>query len=355
MSLSIGIFGLPNVGKSTLFKILTKRQVNISDYPFSTINPNVGMVKVPDERLEKLGEISPGKKITPPWIKFVDVAGLVKGASQGEGLGNQFLAHLRETNVLLHIVRCFQDKNISHIEGEVNPKRDIEIVTEELIFKDLETIENRLNKIEKEIKRKEKRALEEKEVLEFYRDALLKKSLNFSFLKNLNQSQKEILEDLFLLTLKPQIYLLNGKKEEISLDVINFLKERNEEWIRIDLKKELDCQDLTDEERKEIGCEGSKTDQLIKRCYKVLNLITFFTITGEKEIKGWSIKKGTTIFEAAGKIHSDFQKKFIKGEVINWKKLTEIGSWQECQRRGLLKLVGKDYILEDGDVIEIKI
>lgn len=355
MSLSVGILGLPNVGKSTLFQALTKKQVDISNYPFCTVEPNLGVVQVPDERLEKLAEITKPQKVLPSIIKFVDVAGLVKGAHKGEGLGNQFLAHLRETDALLQIVRCFWDENISHVDGEVNPQRDIETVKSELILKDLETVKRRLEKVEKEAKAQNKEAKIEFDVLNPLKEKLNQGETATPFFRDLEPEKKRLIEPLFLLTAKPQIYLLNCSEKEIPEDLTRELTEEERSWLQLDLREELDKSELSQEERKEFGLGESKLDRLIKKCYEVLNLITFFTIVGREETRAWPIKKGSTILEGAGKIHSDFQEKFVRAEVVNWQKLLEIGSWKRCQELGLLKTVGKDYILEDGDVVEVKI
>lgn len=342
MSLSIGILGLPNVGKSTLFKALTKKPVDISNYPFCTVEPNIGIVEVPDQRLEKLVQISKPQKAIPTIIKFVDLAGLVKDAHKGEGLGNQFLAHLRETDVLLHIVRCFLAENIVHVDGEINPLRDIETIKKELILKDLETIENRLQKIEGDVKQRKKEAEDEFEILNSVKDKL-----------NQGEMATEETAPFFLLTSKPQIFLLNGQEKDISEDLKKELEKSD--WLQFDLREELDKSELTDNERKELGLSESKLEELIKKCYQILDLITFFTIVGEEETRAWSIKRGSAILEGADKIHSDFKEKFITAEVLNWEKVVEIGDWKKCKELGLLKNVGKDYILEDGDVIEIKI
>jgi len=346
MSLSVGILGLPNVGKSTLFQALTKKKVDISNYPFCTVEPNVGIVEVPDERLEKLAKVAQPKKVVRAFVKFVDVAGLVKGAHKGEGLGNQFLAHLRECDALLHIVRVFKNENITHVDGELNPQRDIETVESELILKDLETIERRLEKIEKDVRAGKKEANEEFEILKSLKEKLNQGEMAISFSPP---------SHLFLLTAKPQIYLLNCKESEIPENFKRELEKRGAEWIQLDLREELDKSELSEEERKELGLEEPRLDQLIKKCYKRLNLITFFTIRGKEETRAWPIKKGETILEGAGIIHSDFKEKFVRAEVINWQKLVGTGSWKKCQELGLIKTVGKDYVLEDGDVIEIKI
>jgi len=345
MSLSIGIVGLPNVGKSTLFRALTKNPVDISNYPFCTIESNVGIVKVPDERLELLVKISKAQKVIPAVIKFVDIAGLVKGAAKGQGLGNQFLAHIREVDVILHIVRCFEAENVSHVEKDVNPKRDIEIVNQELILKDLETIEKRIQKIEKETKSQKKETETEIKDLENIRENLKKGEMALSFLPP---------PHLFLLTAKPQIYLLNSSAEKIDSELEGEFKKKNINYFLMDLREELDISELKEEERKEFGLGVSKMKELIEKCYQTLNLITFFTIIGDTETRAWPIKSGTKIIEGAGMIHNDFAQKFIMALVVNWKELVETGSWKGCQEKGTLKEVGRDYILQDGDVIEIK-
>ncbi|MDI6882863.1 MAG: redox-regulated ATPase YchF [Patescibacteria group bacterium] len=344
MSLSIGILGLPNVGKSTLFQALTKKKVDISNYPFCTVQPNVGVVEVPDERLAKLAQIQKSKKQVPAIIKFVDIAGLVKGAHKGEGLGNQFLSYVRETDALLEIVRCFKNENVAHLTGTINPQKDIDIVKTELILKDLETIEKRLQKIEKEAKQGKKEAIREKENLNF-----LKEKLQKGQLASLDQE-----ENLFLLTSKPKIYLLNCFQEEIPEDLKEEFEKINIPWLQLDLREELDKSELGEDERKELALENSGLENLIKKCYKILNLITFFTIAGVEETRAWPIKKGSTVLEGAGKIHSDFREKFIRAEVLNWQKVVEIGGWKKAREKGLLKTAGKDYILEEGDVVEIK-
>ena len=345
MSLSIGIVGLPNVGKSTLFRALTKNPVDISNYPFCTIEPNVGIVKIPDERLELLVKISKAQKIVPAVIKFVDIAGLVKGAAEGQGLGNQFLAHIREVDVILHIVRSFEAENVSHIEKDINPKRDIEIVNQELILKDIETIERRIQKVEKEAGTRKKEAGAELEILENIRESLRKGKMALSFSPP---------PYLFLLTAKPQIYLLNSSDEKNVRELEEEFKKKNTSYLLMNLREELDISELEEEERKEFGLGTSKMKELIKKCYQTLNLITFFTIVGDTETRAWPIKSGTKIIEGAEMIHNDFAQKFIMALVVNWKELVEIGSWKGCQEKGILKEVGRNYILQDGDVIEVK-
>ncbi len=346
--LSIGILGLPNVGKSTLFKAITKKEIDISNYPFCTVEPNVGMAEVNDERLVKLAEIQDtSSKTIPALIKFIDVAGLVKGAHKGEGLGNQFLAHLREVDAMVHIVRCFQKENISHISGKIEPKEDIETIREELILKDLETIDKRREKISKEVKSGDKEASKELEFLNYLKEELGKGKIP--------EVEKELIEELFLLSFKPQLYLLNGEDKDIKEDLKNYLKKKSLNWMIVDIREELEKLDLSEKERKELGMEESKIDSLIERCRRILNLISYFTIKGEEETRSWLIEEGSTILEGAGQIHSDFKDNFIKGEVLNWQKVVETGSWKKCRELGLLKNVGKDYILKEGDVVEIKI
>lgn len=347
MSFSIGIIGLPNVGKSTLFKALTQQEVDISNYPFCTINPNVGIVRVPDERLEKIAEIIKPQKVTPTIIEFVDIAGLVKGAHKGEGLGNQFLARIRETDAVLHIVRSFSDKNIKHIEDTINAQRDIDIVNTELLMKDLETIENYLEKISKEAKSNDKKAIQELEILE-----KIKKELSegnpISAIK-LDEKGKEIIKHLNFLTAKSVIYILNIREDDSNL-----LKSLPENTLPIDLKIELECTELSSQELKELNLK-SRIDVLIKTCYKILNLITFYTIKGGEETRAWTIKQGAKAPKAGGVVHTDFEGKFIRAEVINYKDLLEIGSWSKARAKGLIRTEGKDYVVKDGDIIEFKI
>lgn len=347
MKLSIGIVGLPNVGKSTLFKLLTKQEVNIANYPFATIDPNVGVVPVPDERLEKLAQISKSKKMIPAVVEFYDIAGLVKGAHKGEGLGNQFLSHIRETAAIVEVVRCFHSPEIIHVEEKVNPLNDLEIINAELILKDLETVEKRLAKTESETKSGEPAARNQKikdlEFLKKIRDGLNRNTLasNLEFLRDseLNQQESALLKELNLLTEKPQIYLLNGRDEDVSDELIRQLagkiKSLNADYLMIDLNA------------------SQNVDELIKKSYDILELISFFT-TGEDETRAWTIKKGIRAPQAAGEIHSDFEKKFIRAETINWQKLVDAGGWNKAKQKGLIRLEGKDYIVADGDIIVVR-
>jgi len=360
MSLSVGIVGLPNVGKSTLFKALTKKQINIANYPFCTIDPNVGVVKVPDERLTKLAATFHSAKVVPTIIEFVDIAGLVKGANKGEGLGNQFLARIREVDAIVQVVRVFEDKEILHIDKSVDPKRDIEVINLELIMKDLETVNKRIEKVFKEAKSKDKEKAKELEVLKKIKDYLESgKPLNQI---GFNEEEIKIAKELGLLTIKPMLIAFNnkiGSKKEIKelkeiLRCLNF----NVPFIQLDMKLEADLKELNDEDgkkyRKELSIDEDGVDNLIKFSYKLLNLITFFT-TGPDETRAWTVKENTKAPQAAGVIHSDFEKGFIKAEVINWEVLLKLGSWSKAAEKGLLRIEGKDYIVKDGDVIEFKI
>jgi len=341
MKLSIGIVGLPNVGKSTLFKALTEQEINIANYPFATIDPNVGVVVVPDERLKKLADLSHSQKIVPAVVEFYDIAGLVKGANKGEGLGNQFLAHIREVSTIVQVVRCFENQEIIHVENGIDPARDIEIINTELIFKDLETIEKRLNKLEGEAKTGDKQKNREWEAIKKIRDGLNKNILAYNLVDKIqresasNLRDSALLKELSLLTDKPQIYLLNGKESDVSDKLKSKIKELNADYVVADLSQSVDL------------------NLLIKKAYEVLGLISFLT-TGEDETRAWTIKKGAKAPEAAGVIHTDFENKFIKAEVIDWQKLLEVGSWNNAKQRGLIRLEGREYEVQDGDVMVIK-
>jgi len=350
MSFSVGIIGLPNVGKSTLFKALTQQEVDISNYPFCTINPNVGIVQVPDERLEKIAEIIKPQKTTPTIIEFVDIAGLVKGAHKGEGLGNQFLAHIREVNAIVHVVRSFKGEDIKHIEDTLDTQRDIGIVNTELIMKDLETLGKHLQKVEKESKSKlNKENIKELEIMEKIKRALNEGKMISQI--DLDEKEKNIIKHLNFLTIKPVIYLINSRGTDDELEAMKSLPENT---IPLDLKLELECTELSSEELKELKLK-SRIDILIKTCYKILDLITFYTIKGGEETRAWTVKQGANAPQAGGVVHSDFEEKFIKAEVINYKELIETGSWKEAREKGLVKTEGKDYIVKDGDIVEFKI
>ena len=329
MKLSIGIVGLPNVGKSTLFKALTKQEITIANYPFATIDPNVGVVTVPDERLQKLAELSHSKKIVPAVVEFYDIAGLVKGANKGEGLGNKFLSHIRETQAIVIVIRIFGNSEIIHVEGTVNPARDLEIINAELILKDLETIEKRLSSLENEKKTGDKKAAKNFEVLNKIREELGTGSLAIKY------ASEEIVRELQLLTAKKQIYLLNGVESDVPAGLLQKMKELNGDYIISDLSS------------------ASAIPELIKKSYEVLGLISFLT-TGEDETRAWTIEKGTLAPQAAGVIHTDFEKNFIRAEAVNWQKLVECGGWVQAKQKGLIRVEGKEYEVKDGDVIVVR-
>jgi hypothetical protein len=358
MSFSIGIIGLPNVGKSTLFKALTQQEVDISNYPFCTINPNVGVVQVPDERLDKIAEIVKPKKVTPTIIEFVDIAGLVKGAHKGQGLGNQFLAHIREVDAMVHVIRSFVAEDIKHVENTLDVERDIEIVNTELMMKDLETLDKHLEKIKKPAASaprkqagppKSKGFGGELEVLE-----KTKKTLEIAKMISqidLGEKEKMIIKHLNFLTIKPVIYLINSRGTDEELRALKSLPENT---IPLDLKIELECSELSPEELKELKL-FPRLDILIKTCYKILNLITFYTIKGGEEVRAWTAKQDTPAPQCGGIVHTDFEKKFIRAEVINYKELVGCGTWNEARTKGLIRTEGKNYEVKDGDVIEFKI
>jgi len=342
MSFSVAIVGLPNSGKSTLFKALTKKNVGIAPYPFTTISPNIGEVAVFDKRLEAIAKIIEPEKITPTAIEFVDIAGLVKKAHQGEGLGNQFLAQIKECKIILEVVRDFEADQVEHIEKKVNPERDIEIIKTELILKDLEITENSLKNLEGKLKSGNKETIQKFNTLKKLKDCLNKGEKVSDLI--LTKEELLLIKEFQFLTEKPIIHLLNTDRET------NLKKTP----IKINLKIEEEISELNEKEIKELEIETS-LDYLVQTCYDVLNLITFYTIAGGKEVKAWSIKNGSISVEAAAKVHSDFGEKFIKAETVSWEKLVNAGSWSKCRESGLIKTVGKDYAIQDGDVIEFKI
>ncbi len=346
--LSVGIVGLANVGKSTLFEALTKKQVNIMNYPFCTIEPNVGVVEVPDERVEKLTAAFKSAKKIPSIIKFVDIAGLVRGASKGEGLGNQFLANIREVDAILFVVRCFENSEIIHVENTVDPARDIDVVNMELIFKDLETLEKRLAKAEADAKTGKKVLVDELEFLKKLKIFVEQGNLARQFVSDNNSLSVEnlkTLKELQLLTSKPALFILNSNSSDIPAALQEKIKNLGAEFVVADLRDEYDGSKFSEEERKELGLEESKLNEIIQKSYDVLGLISFFT-TGSDETRAWTIEKGTTAPAAAGVIHTDFEEKFICADVINWEKLID--------KSALVRMDGKDYVVQDGDVLEIK-
>ena len=346
--LSIGIVGLPNVGKSTLFKTLTKKEVLIANYPFATIDPSVGVVLVPDERIGKLAEFSKSAKKIYATVDFVDIAGLVKGASEGEGLGNKFLANIRETDAILYVLRAFKNADIINTQTEINPLKDKEILDVELILKDLETVNKRIDGLAGDIRAGKKESIKENAVLIKAKEFLSQQKVLID--QEFTEDEVVVLKNFQLLTFKPRLYLLNGKEEEVSDDMKNALKD----YVILDIASEYESEGLNKEERVGLGfSELSGTDILVKKSYELLNLQTFLT-TGEDETRAWTIHKGDKAPQAAGVIHSDFEQKFVKAEVIFWEDLLKAGSYAKARETGLIRTEGKEYVVKDGDVIEFK-
>ena len=353
MSFSVGIVGLPNVGKSTLFKALTKKEVDIASYPFTTISPNVGVVAVPDEYLARIAEIIKPDKITPTIIEFVDIAGLVKGAHKGEGLGNQFLANIRSCDAILEVVRDFEAGDIEHVEGEINPQKDIKIIETELLMKDLETIERSIEKLEKEAKSGDSKIINKIELFKKIKETTAKGE-PISVLP-LSKEEKDEIKEFQFLTSKPIFYVLNTNGG-INDKTKNTLKEiiSPSLLLGMNLKIENELSELSALDVKELGIE-SQLDRLISTCYNILDLITFYTVAGGKEARAWTLKIGENILAAANLVHSDFAENFIRGEVVLAKDLTEAGSWHKAREAGKIKIAGRDYTVQQGDVIEFKI
>ncbi|MFH1412980.1 MAG: redox-regulated ATPase YchF [bacterium] len=344
MLLSIGIVGLPNVGKSTLFNILTKKQAEAANYPFCTIEPNLGIVEVPDKRLDALAKISKPEKIVPTIIEFVDIAGLVKGANKGEGLGNQFLSHIRECDAICQVVRSFKDENVIHVHNKIDPDQDKEVINLELILADLSTVSKRLNKVGKEAKSGDKKILQYHELLIRIKEHLEQEKP----VRDINLIPEDLkqIKELNLLSLKPIIYILNIDEHDQIIDW-------PEQVIKLNAKLETEIVNLPESEQadyvKELGLNQSGLDKLIQEAYKLLGLISFFT-TGPAETRAWTIEKGTKAPDAAGVIHTDFVKNFIRAEVINWQDFVQAGSEINAKDKGLIKTEGKNYIIQDGDV-----
>jgi len=354
--LSIGIVGLPNVGKSTLFKALTKKQVDIQNYPFTTIDPNVGVVGVPDERLELLAKMSNSKKVVPTAIEFIDIAGLVKGAAQGEGLGNKFLANIREVDAIAEVVRVFEDDKITHVHKKIDPASDIGVINTELMLADLETVTKRTEKT----KINDPRVAIETSALRKLKSGLESGVLAINI--NLEDKEKEIARELNLLTNKKFIYILNASEQQLKnnwqpdTQLTNAIGDND--FVILTSTFELLLSESSPDEQKifleEVGLKESQLDALIKKAHHTLGLITFLT-TGEDETRAWTCKARAMAPQAARAIHTDFEQKFIRAEVINWKELLVVGGWHEARQTGKLKIVGRDYIVQDGDVVEIKI
>ncbi len=358
MSLRCGIVGLPNVGKSTLFNALSDAGADAANFPFCTIDPNIGVVPVPDERLDTLYNIVGSEEKIPTSVEFVDIAGLVKGASEGKGKGNAFLSHIREVDLIVHVVRCFDDENVVHVEGDVNPKRDIHIIEDELILKDLETVEKRYEKLKKEAKSGEKETLEKLEIVERLKEHLEVGNAARTF--DADNEERKAYKELFLLSEKPVLYACNVSEEDLDtgnewVEQVKEIAARfDDEVVTFCAKIEEEIAELDEEERhmflEELGVESAGLERLIRAAYKELGLITYFT-TGPKETRAWTVRKGAKAPEAAGVIHSDFEHGFIRAETVSYETYKELGSEKAVKNAGEMRQEGKDYIVQDGDVM----
>lgn len=363
MALTTGIVGLPNVGKSTLFNAITQAGAESANYPFCTIDPNVGVVDVPDVRLDKLQELIQPQRVVPTSFQFVDIAGLVKGASKGEGLGNKFLSHIREVDAIIHVVRCFEDENITHVSGKVDPASDMETINLELVFADLETVEKRIERVARQKKSGDKLATQEHDVLVKLLPVLEEGKPARSV--DLTPEEKHIIKSLNLLTMKNMLYAANVSEEEVANPDNNPHVQRVKEIaasegagvVTISAQVEAEIAELDQEERKvfleELGLEQSGLDRLITEAYRLLGLITYFT-AGEKEVRAWTIREGTKAPQAAGVIHTDFERGFIRAETVAYEDLIASGSLAQAREKGLLRLEGKDYVVHDGDVMNFR-
>ncbi len=349
MPLSIGIVGMPNTGKSTLFQAVTQKQVDRANYPFCTIEPNLGVIAVPDERLDSLADVFPREKKISATVEFVDIAGLIAGASQGEGLGNQFLAHIREVNALIYVLRGFSKSNVINTLDNIDPWAEKEVLDTELILKDLETVEKRIVSLEKEAKAGRAEAVREKKALEVFAQWLKEGRLLRDVLED--DYQRELGKQYQFLTGKPCLYLINAAESEIKEETRQRFD--GQPWMSIDVLTELEASELSEEERKELMLNSAKLDELIQRSYQLLGLITFFTI-GQGEVRAWTLRRGQTAPEAGGVVHTDFERNFIKAEVIGWSDLVEAGGFSLARQQGKVRTEGRDYQVQDGDVIEIK-